>query len=127
MTRPLVERMIAKSPAHPERALGTHLNVNDKLRVFWYRSQGMGAQVIQKQMRIGRNTVYRLLHQTFVNPSVMLTLPGVYEDLGDEYRCGFCPERTKQERRMQRHVLAHVLPFERARDVNLEALAGRRL
>ena len=121
MPIPAVQQAIRPSPYSPPRVKRDRLSIDDRLRVLWYLSKGEGGTRIAQHMEISPNTVYEYRKRVFANPYEMLDLPSVYRrrDKGD-YQCGFCSHVEKHLRKMQRHVLAHVLVYERARDLNLD-------
>ncbi len=105
------------------RRKGVRLNRRDKLFILWGRSQGVSQLEISKRLPASWNTVHAYIDRVRRDPRVALDL-GLYQRVGQKrFACGFCGQFRPTERGMERHVLAHFLPYEVARDRNLD---GRR-
>ena len=105
------------------RRKGVQLTRLDKLFILWCRYQGISKLDISKRLPAAANTVNSYIERVRIDPRVALDL-GLYERRRQkQYVCGFCGQFRPTERAMERHVLAHFLPFVVARDRNL---GGRR-
>ena len=119
------EEITARAALGPlgHRRKGVHLTRLDKLFILWCRYEGISKLDIAKRLPAARNTVNSYIERVRIDPRVALDL-GLYERLRQkQYVCGFCGQFRPAERAMERHVLAHFLPYVVARDRNL---GGRR-
>ncbi len=120
----IYEEITASGPLGPpgHRRKGVQLTRLDKLFILWCKSQGVSKLDMSKRLPAARNTVHAYLERVFMDPRIALDL-GMYQRLGKKrFECGFCGQVRPAERAMERHVLAHFLPYVVARDRNL---AGR--
>ena len=116
------EEITSSGPLGPlgHRRKGVQLTRLDKLFILWCKSQGISKLDMSKRLPAARNTVHAYLERVFRDPWIALDL-GLYQRLSQKkFECGFCGQFRPAERAMERHVLAHFLPYVVARDTYLE-------
>ena len=102
------------------RKKGMRLTSRDKMFVLWGRYQELSMLAISERLPAARSTVQSYVTRVRRSPRIALELP-LYKSLSrNRLRCGFCGDIRANEPAIGRHVLAHFLPFEVARDTNLE-------
>ena len=114
---PILTHIGARLPKKREK--GRHLSVEDKLVILWGLTNGWSVDRIATSLPAGYATVARYKSRVFEDPKVVFELP-VVSTLGKHgYRCRLCGEERSKKVKVMRHVLAHVLPYEIARDIHL--------
>jgi hypothetical protein len=98
------------------------LTEDDRLFILWAKSKGYGEPQIATAIGRSKPTVRNYFHKVQLNPLIIFD-EKVYDVIGKKrYQCRFCHDQRETEMRIQRHVLAHFVPYEIARDMNLEGV-----
>ena len=101
------------------RQKGVRLTSRDKIFILWCRYQELSMRTISQRLPAASSTVNAYLTSVRRSPRIALELP-LYQRLSkNRLRCGFCRAIRANEPAIGRHVLAHFLPYEVARDTNL--------
>lgn len=120
----VVKSMTARAPQRDHKK-GQHLNDGDKLFVLWGIMQRWSKPYIAARLPCGISTLQVYRRRIFAHPEEVFEL-SVYEMRTEKkFVCGFCNEIRNTEMKIRRHVLSHVLPYERARDVDLNGVKRR--
>lgn len=98
------------------------LTDDERLFILWGKSKRYGEPQIASIMGRNRGTVTNYVRQMQANPLIIFE-ERVYDIVGKKrYRCRFCHDQRETEMRIQRHVLAHFVPYEIARDMSLDGV-----
>lgn len=127
MAKAPIVQALSDRPAKPQRKSHQPLALDDQMAILWGLSRGWSYTRIASMVgNLHRHTVRSYHRRIFDEPELVFRCPGVYVNTAraGHFRCGFCPALRKGEMSIRRHVLSHVLPVERARDVRLNV--GRR-
>ena len=102
------------------RQKGRRLTSHDKAFILWGRFQELSMFTISELLPAAQATVNAYLARVRRSPRIALELR-LYQRLSrNRLKCGFCGDIRANEPAIGRHVLAHFLPYEVARDTNLE-------
>ena len=115
----IYREITARMPlGHHEK--GACLTSRDKIFILWCTYQELSMRAISERLPGARSTVSIYLGRVRRSPRMALELP-LYQRLSrNRFKCGFCGDIRANEPAIGRHVLAHFLPYEVARDTNLE-------
>ena len=103
----------------PPRAKNSHLDDDDKLVILWGWSRGWTIKRTAETLPTSQSTVKNYRSRVFEDPATVFELP-ILKLVGPKsHECGLCGESRSSGTRAMRHVLAHVLPHEVARDTPL--------
>ena len=120
MTKTQIYREITARMPLGHRQKGVRLTSRDKIFILWCRSEGLAMSTISERLPAARSTVNAYLTRVRRSPRIALER-GIYQRLNqNQFKCAFCGEIRANEPAIGRHVLAHFLPYEVARDTNLE-------
>ena len=109
----------------PSREKGTPLNVDDKLLLLWGMYREYSIRQIGILVGCAAESVRKYRDAVLDDPLLVFELP-VYVQQGPKiFRCEFCSAHKETKSNIIRHVLAHVVPAEMARDVDLRSTNGR--
>ena len=101
------------------RQKGMRLTSRDKIFILWCRFQELSVLAIAERLPAARSTIRSYLTVVRRNPRIALE-PGLFQRLSkNRLRCAFCRDIRASEPAIGRHVLAHFLPYEVARDAKL--------
>jgi hypothetical protein len=101
---------------------GARLSDDDRLFILWAKSKGYSHPEIAKSIEHAPSSVWNYIHQIQQSPLIVFDQK-CYDSLEKKkYKCRFCNEIRASEVRMQRHVLAHFIPYEIARDMSLDGI-----
>ena len=99
------------------------LDDDDRLLILWGASRGWTIKKIAMALPASETTIKNFKARIFDDPASVFDLP-VLEEIGPNvYQCRLCGERRGSRAKGMRHVLAHILPEEIARGVNLSRVA----
>ena len=119
MAKTLVYEQITAGAPIGHRPKGRRLTIRDKVFILWGRYEELSMRAIAERLPAARSTVNAYLTRVRRSPRIALELP-LYQRLSQHrFRCGFCRDIRTSEPAIGRHVLAHFLPYEVARDTNL--------
>ena len=119
MAKTLVYEQITAGAPIGHRPKGMRLTIRDKVFILWGRYEELSMRAIAERLPAARGTVNAYLTRVRRSPRIALELP-LYQRLSEHrFRCGFCRDIRASEPAIGRHVLAHFLPYEVARDTNL--------
>ena len=120
---PLLAQIGDRVKNRPPRKKYDRLDDDDKMLILWGASRGWTVKKIAMALPAGQTTVKNYKARIFDDPGLVFDLP-VLEEIGAKvYRCRLCGERRGSRDKVMRHVLAHILPEEIARGVNLGRVA----
>ena len=120
---PLIAEIGDRVKNRPPRKKYDRLDDDDKMLILWGASRGWTVKKIAMALPAGQTTVKNYKAQIFENPVLVFDLPVVMETGPKAFRCSLCGERRGSRAKAMRHVLAHILPEEIARGVNLSRKA----
>ena len=119
MTKTQVHREMAAGAPLGNRPKGMRLTSRDKVFILWCRYEELSMRAIAERLPAARSTVNASLTRVRRNPRIALEL-GLSQRLSkNRFKCRFCGAIRRTEPAIGRHVLAHFLPYEVARDTNL--------
>ena len=104
----------------PPRAKNAHLDDDDKLVIVYGLSRGWSAAKIADALPASIGTVKRYKAQIMDNPGLVFELQVLVQTAPRSFQCQLCREQRQSRSKAMRHVLAHVLPYEVARDIRLD-------
>ena len=107
----------------PPRAKNAHLDDDDKLVIIWGLSRGWAAAKIARTLPASTATVKNFKARLFDDPGSVFQLPVLVQSGPRFHDCQICGESRASRVRGMRHVLAHILPLEVARDMPLGDVA----
>jgi hypothetical protein len=111
-----------KTRIAPPHKKGQRLTNDDRLWVIWGLSRGWSDYTIAAKIQCDRSTVWRYKQRLYEDPSIVFHLPLILWIGKREFRCQLCGETRTTRMQCMRHVLAHFLPYEIARDCDLSDL-----
>ena len=118
---PLMDQIGHRIPERPQRVKYAHLDDDDKLLILWAWSRGWTVKRTAETLPTSLSTVKNYRSRAFEDPAIVFELP-VLKLIGPKsHQCGLCGEIRPTRMKGMRHVLAHVLPYEVARDVPLDS------
>ena len=98
------------------------LTDDDRLFILWAKSKGYGEPQIATAIGRSKMTVRRYFKRVQESPLIIFE-EKVYDIVGKKrYKSRFCHDQRDTEMRIQRHVLAHFVPYEIARDMSLNGV-----
>ena len=113
---PRVEQ-IRKSPQKWQR-----LSEDDRLFILWAKSKGYSEGHIASVLGRSKSAVRKFYRRMQESPLIIFDQK-YYDVLGKKrLKCRFCEDVRESEMRIQRHVLAHFVPYEFARDMSLDGI-----
>ena len=119
MAKRLVYEEITAGAPIGHRPKGMRLTIRDKVFILWCRYEELSMRTISGLLPAARSTVNAYLTRVRRSPRMALELPLSQRLSKNRLRCGFCRAIRANEPAIGRHVLAHFLPYEVARDTNL--------
>lgn len=118
MKRQVYREITAGTPLG-HRQMGLRLTSHDKTFILWGRYEGLSMRTISELLPAAHSTVNAYLTRVRKTPRIALELR-LYQRLSrNRLKCGFCGDIRANEPAIGRHVLAHFLPYEVARDTEL--------
>ena len=103
----------------PARNKNAHLSSEDKLLILWGTSRDWTIRHIAQALPASPTTVKTYRQRIFEDPLLVFELPVLRQASGKKQQCQLCGEERPSRVRAMRHVLAHIFPYEIARDVSL--------
>ncbi len=98
------------------------LTDDDRLFILWAKSKGYGEPQIATAIGRSKMTVRRYFKRVQESPLIIFEEKD-YDIVGKKrYKSRFCHDQRDTETRIQRHVLAHFVPYEIARDMSLNGV-----
>ena len=107
----------------PPRQKHDRLDDDDRMLILWGTSRGWTIKKIAMALPASQTTVKNYKAQIFDDPVSLFDLPMLVETGPKAYQCRLCGERRGSRAKAMRHVLAHILPEEIARGVDLSRVA----
>ena len=104
----------------PPRTKYAHLDDDDKLLVIWGMSRGWTIRRTAETLPTSQSTVKNYRSRVFEHPAIVFELPVLTMTEPKAHQCGLCGESRATRQKGMRHILAHILPYEVARDVPLD-------
>ena len=120
---PLLSEIGGRVKSRPPRQKYDHLDDDDRLLIVWGTSRGWTIKKIAMALPASEKTVKSYKARIFDDPVSLFDLPVLVETGPKAYQCRLCGERRGSRAKAMRHVLAHSLPEEIARGVNLSRVA----
>ncbi len=103
----------------PARNKNSHLSSEDKLLILWGTSRDWTIRHIAQALPASATTVKSYRQRIFDDPLLVFELPVLRQTAGKKQQCQLCGEERPSRVRAMRHVLAHIFPYEIARDISL--------
>ena len=103
----------------PPRAKNAHLDDDDRLVILYGLSRGWSAAKIAEALPASEGTVKSYKAEIVDEPGLVFDLPVLVQSGPRSHDCQICGESRGSRVRGMRHVLAHVFPYEVARDAPL--------
>ncbi len=103
----------------PSRNKNAHLSTEDKLVILWGISREWTIRQTAQALPASPTTVKAYRQRIFADPLLVFELPVLRQASGRKYQCQLCGEERPSRVRAMRHVLAHIFPYEIARDASL--------
>ena len=116
---PILDIIGSRVQDRPPRAKNAHLDDDDKLVILWGLSRGWTIKRTAETLPTSQSTVKNFRAKVFEDPAVVFELPVLTQAGAKAHQCGLCGESRPTRMKGMRHVLAHVLPHEVARDTPL--------
>ena len=116
---PIMDVIGARVKDRPPRAQRSRLDDDDKLVIIWGLSRGWSAEKIAQALPASGGTVKNFKAKIFDDPGVVFELPVLVQSGPRSHDCQVCGEVRGSRLKGMRHVLAHIMPFEMARDIPL--------
>ena len=104
----------------PPRVKHAHLDDDDRLLVLWGLSRGWAAGKIARAVGCSPGTVKNYKNRIAQEPGQVFQLPVLVQTGVRLHQCQLCGETRPSRIKGMRHVLAHVFPYEVARDLPLD-------
>lgn len=104
----------------PRREKHAHLDDDDKLVILWGLSRGWATGKIARALPASPGTVKNYRARIFDNPGLVFDLPVLTQTGPRVHQCQLCGEDRPSRIKGMRHVLAHIFPYEVARDMPLD-------
>ena len=101
------------------------LTVDDKLLALWGMYRGYSMASNSRFTNVGIDTLRKLRDTVFEDPLSIFELPVYIQQGQKKFRCNFCSGVKMTKTLMIRHVLAHIIPYEMARDIDIRQTNGR--
>ena len=117
---PVLEDIGDRVKNRPPRQKHDRLDDDDKLLILHGTSRGWTVRKIAMTLPSSETTVKNFRAKIFEEPGVVFELPVLKLTGPKSHQCGLCGESRPTRMKGMRHVLAHVLPHEVARDVPLD-------
>ncbi len=105
--------------SRPSRSKNAHLSTEDKLLILWGTSREWTIRQISQALPASPTTVKTYRQRIFEDPLRVFELPVLRQMAGKKHQCQLCGEERPSRVRAMRHVLAHIFPYEIARDASL--------
>ena len=105
--------------SRPSRSKNAHLSTEDKLLILWGTSRDWTIRQISQALPASPTTVKTYRQRIFEDPLRVFELPVLRQMAGKKHQCQLCGEERPSRVRAMRHVLAHIFPYEIARDASL--------
>ena len=105
--------------SRPSRSKNAHLSSEDKLLILWGISRDWTIRKTAQALPASPTTVKTYRQRIFEEPTLVFELPVLRQMSGKKQRCQLCGEERPGRVMAMRHVLAHILPYEIARDASL--------
>ena len=102
------------------RAHYSHLDDDDRLLILWGLYRGWSIRKTAETLPTSQSTVKNFRAKLFQDPAIVFEIPVLKLTEPKSYQCSLCGETRPTRMKGMRHVLAHVLPYEVARDVPLD-------
>lgn len=106
----------------PPRAKHAHLDDDDKLLVLWGLSRGWAAGKVARTIPCRPGTVKNYKNRIAGEPGLVFQPPVLVQIGVRLQQCQLCGETRPCRVKAMRHVLAHILPYEVARDLPLNVV-----
>ena len=118
--QPIMEVIGDRVRNRPPRAKNAHLDDDDKLVILYGLSRGWSAAKIAEALPASVGTIKNFKARIFDDPGSVFDLPVLAQSGPRSHDCQICGEAKASRVKGMRHVLAHILPYEVARDVPLD-------
>ncbi len=103
----------------PSRTKNAHLSAEDKLLILWGISREWTIRQTAHTLPASPTTVKSYRQRISEDPLLVFELPLLKQASGKKQQCQLCGEERPSRARAMRHVLAHIFPYEIARDASL--------